>query len=85
MDSLYKFLRSIPLRRGPDRWVAGICGGIAAKFGWDPTLVRIGTLLLFLLPGLGLGAYLVVWLLLPWHDGSIALERMVSAGRRSIR
>jgi phage shock protein C len=85
MDTVYKFLRSIPLRRGPDRWVAGVCGGIAAKFGWDPTLVRIATLLLFLLPGLGIGAYLVVWLLLPWQDGSIALERILSASRRSIR
>lgn len=85
MDTVYKFLRSIPLRRGPGRWVAGICGGIAAKFGWDPTIVRIATLLLFLLPGLGIGAYLVVWLLLPWQDGSIALERILSSSRRSIR
>ncbi len=85
MDTVYKFLRSIPLRRGPDRWVAGICGGIAAKFGWDPTMVRIAMLLLFLLPGLGIGAYLAVWLLLPWQDGSIALERILSANRRSIR
>jgi phage shock protein C len=77
MDPLYKFLRSIPLRRGPDRWAAGICGGIAAKFGWDPTLVRIATLLLFLFPGIGIGAYLVLWLLLPYQDGSIVLERLV--------
>lgn len=85
MDSLYKFLRSIPLRRGPDRWVAGICGGIAAKFGWDPAVVRIATLLLFLFPGLGLGAYLVLWLLLPYQDGSIVLERALAGRHRGIR
>ena len=41
MDAFYRTLRSIPYRRGPNRWVAGICGGLSAKFGWDPTLVRI--------------------------------------------
>ena len=62
-------------RRGPHRWVAGICGGLSAKFGWDPTLVRIVVLLSFLLPFIGVGTYLLAWLLLPWQDGSIPLER----------
>jgi phage shock protein C len=78
MDSFYRFLRAIPLRRGPNRWLGGVCGGIAAKFGWDPTLVRIVTLLLFLVPGIGVAGYLVVWLLLPNYDDSIALERLLA-------
>ncbi|MCY1159550.1 MAG: PspC protein [Citricoccus sp.] len=75
MDGFYRTLRSIPYRRGPRRWVAGICGGLSAKFGWDPTLVRIVVLLSFLLPFIGVGTYLLAWLLLPWQDGSIPLER----------
>ncbi|EMY33678.1 PspC domain-containing protein [Arthrobacter crystallopoietes BAB-32] len=78
MDSFYRFLRSLPIRRGPNRWIGGVCGGIAAKFGWDPTLVRIVTLLLFLVPGIGVAGYLVAWLLLPYYDGTIALERLLA-------
>jgi phage shock protein C len=81
MDSFYRFLRAIPLRRSPNRWLGGVCGGIAAKFGWDPTLVRIATLLLFLVPGIGIAGYLVVWLLLPNYDDSIALERLLANKR----
>ncbi|HXF03280.1 MAG TPA: PspC domain-containing protein [Arthrobacter sp.] len=77
METFYRALRSSPIRRGPDRWVAGICGGIAAKFGWDVTWVRIATLLIFLFPGIGVGTYLVLWLLLPKYDGSIALENLL--------
>jgi phage shock protein C len=77
MDQFYATLRSLPLRRGPQRMVGGVAGGIAAKLGWDVTLVRIGVLLSFLLPVVGLGLYLVLWLLIPWHDESIALERLI--------
>lgn len=77
MNEFYRFLRQLPLRRGPGRMVGGICGGIAAKFGWNVTVVRLVTLLLFLLPGIGLVAYAIVWLLLPKYDESIALQRLL--------
>ena len=31
------------LVKGQDRKIAGVCSGIANYFGWDPTWVRIGT------------------------------------------
>ena len=77
MDSFFNSLRSIPFRRGPKRLVAGVAGGIADKFGWDVTLVRIGLLLSFLLPILGIPLYLVAWLLIPAQDDSIALQKMI--------
>ena len=77
MDSFFNSLRSIPFRRGPKRLVAGVAGGIADKFGWDVTLVRIGLLLSFLLPVLGIGAYLVAWLLIPAQDDTIALQKII--------
>ena len=32
------------------------------------------------LPVLGVVAYLVAWLLLPWQDGSIPLQRLLGGG-----
>lgn len=81
MDSVYKTLRSIPFRRGPKRIVGGIAGGIAQATGWDVTLVRIAVLLSFLLPFIGIPLYLVLWLVLPFQDNSIPLQRILNSGR----
>lgn len=49
-----------------DRWIAGVCGGIAARTGLDPTLVRVVAILLALFGHLvGLIAYLAAWALVP--------------------
>lgn len=77
MDKFFNSIRSIPFRRGPKRLVAGVAGGISDKFGWDVTLVRIALLLSFLLPVLGLGAYIVAWLLIPAQDDTIPLQKMI--------
>lgn len=34
------------LYRSNNGMIAGVCGGIADYFGWDPTLVRVGYILL---------------------------------------
>lgn len=78
--SFFNSIRSAGFRRGPARLLAGICGGIAAKTGINVWLVRLLMLLLFALPVIGWGAYLVVWVLTPNQDGSIPLERWL--GRR---
>lgn len=82
METVYRSLRAIPFRRGPKRWVGGICSGLAAKFGWDANLVRLIVLISFLLPVLGIGAYLLAWLLLPWSDDSIALQRLLDSASK---
>lgn len=48
-----------------DRYVAGVCGGLAQTYGWDPAIVRIIALLLVLSAGSGLLVYLVLWLVIP--------------------
>lgn len=47
------------------RVVAGVCAGIADRFGWDRSLVRVLFVVSFLLPGPQLLVYLVLWLLIP--------------------
>ncbi|TKV29452.1 PspC domain-containing protein [Arthrobacter sp. NamB2] len=81
MQSFYRFLRSSPIKRGPGGILGGIASGIAHQYGWRVSYVRIAMLLSFLLPFIGLPLYLVLWLLLPTTDGSIALEKVVSGSR----
>lgn len=82
MESFFDSIRQMTFRRGPHRMLGGICGGIAAATPIPVVIVRIGMLLAFLLPFIGLTAYLIAWLLLPWQDGSIPLERLLSGGQR---
>ncbi|MCC3295066.1 PspC domain-containing protein [Arthrobacter sp. zg-Y411] len=77
MEKFFSVLSSSPVKRSKG-WLGGVCAGIAATYGWDVSLVRIAVLLSFLLPFVGIGTYVVAWLLLPKQDGSILLQRLVS-------
>jgi phage shock protein C len=78
--SIFDGIRKTGFRRGPQRILGGISGGIARSVGWNVWLVRLIVLLSFLLPVLGLGAYAVAWAITPWQDGSIPAARWL--GRR---
>ena len=52
-------------RSRDDRIIAGICGGLAERFGWEPILVRVLAVILAVTTGFLLPVYLVVWLLTP--------------------
>lgn len=52
-------------RSANDAKLAGVCGGVAERWGLDPVLVRVGFVLLALTGGLGVILYLAGWLLLP--------------------
>lgn len=47
------------------RMIAGVCGGIAEHFGWDPSLVRLVAVVSILLPGPQFLAYIIAWLVVP--------------------
>ena len=53
-------------RSRDDKWIAGICGGIAEHTGIDPTLIRV---VLVIATILGAGSliviYLVCWVIIP--------------------
>ncbi|MFJ8579250.1 PspC domain-containing protein [Micromonospora sp. NPDC093277] len=47
------------------RMVAGVCAGLAQRFGLSTNLVRLLFLLSLLLPGTQVIIYLVLWILMP--------------------
>lgn len=54
------------LYRSPDsRVIAGVCGGLGAYFKMDPVWVRIIFILLLFVNGIGLLAYLILWVAVP--------------------
>jgi phage shock protein PspC (stress-responsive transcriptional regulator)/predicted membrane protein len=56
------------------RMVAGVCAGIAQRWGLDLTLVRIVTVVLTLFSGIGIAVYLAAWLLTPSTDSPAPLQ-----------
>src|SRR5205807_5932397 len=51
-------------RSETDRKIGGVCGGLAAHFGIDATLVRVGCVIAALM-GWGILAYVILWIVLP--------------------
>ena len=45
--------------------IAGVCAGLAERFGWSPFAVRLVFLLSCLLPGPQFIVYLVLWVIMP--------------------
>ena len=45
--------------------IAGVCAGIANRFGWSVTLVRVLTVASILIPGPQVIFYIVGWVLIP--------------------
>ena len=54
--------------RSRRRLIAGVCGGLAEHWGVSPTLVRLATLLLALLPGPMWLVYAAAWIVMPDAD-----------------
>ena len=48
-----------------DRWLLGVCGGLARSQGWNPNVVRLVTAVLSIaIPGVSLVPVLVVYIIL---------------------
>jgi phage shock protein PspC (stress-responsive transcriptional regulator) len=45
--------------------IAGVCAGLAQRYGWSTSTVRLVFVLSCLLPGPQFIAYLVLWLVMP--------------------
>ena len=74
-NRFFESMRDSGWYRAQPRVVGGVCSGVAARTGWDMSLVRVLTVLAaFFIPFVPL-AYALCWLLLPEaQDGRIHLE-----------
>ena len=74
-NRFFESMRGSGWYRAQPRVVGGVCSGVAARTGWDMSLVRVLTVLAaFFIPFVPL-AYALGWLLLPEaQDGRIHLE-----------
>lgn len=80
-DGFFGAMRRIGVVRTDDRWIGGVCSGLAQRFGLDPLLVRGIFAATVLIAGFGLVVYGLAWALLPEaRDGRIHLQETV-AGR----
>jgi phage shock protein PspC (stress-responsive transcriptional regulator) len=53
-------------RSRSNKWLAGICGGMAEYFGWDAELLRLlWVLLTFCTVFCGGIVYLILWIIMP--------------------
>ena len=61
MNTGKRFMRSMS-----DRWLAGVCSGIANYFGWDVAILRLVYLVLTLCTAFsGIIIYIILWICMP--------------------
>jgi phage shock protein PspC (stress-responsive transcriptional regulator) len=60
------------VRSRSDRVIGGVCGGLGRYFNLDPTIFRIGAVVLAFVGGAGLLAYIAALLLIPSEDSPAA-------------
>lgn len=54
------------LTRSNNKMIAGVCAGMAEYFDLDPTLVRVGYVLLSIFTAFaGVSVYLILWIVMP--------------------
>jgi phage shock protein C len=57
-------------RSRTEKMVGGVCGGLADYLDIDPTIIRIVWVVVTLMGGAGLLAYLVMWIVVPLEPES---------------
>jgi len=67
-------------RSRSDKKIAGVCGGLAEYFDIDPALVRVAAVVLFLMNGIGLIAYLIAWAAIPWRSSDAPAQASAPGG-----
>jgi phage shock protein PspC (stress-responsive transcriptional regulator) len=75
-QGFFDWVRRLGVQRG-DAWIGGVCGGVGARLGIDPMIVRGIAVVVALLGGPAFLLYALAWLLLPDTQGTIHLERLI--------
>lgn len=77
-NGFFDSLRRLNTPRSQERWIGGVAGGIAARLGVDPLIVRGVFLVITIFGGFGLLVYGLAWALLPEAaDGRIHLQEAI--------
>jgi phage shock protein PspC (stress-responsive transcriptional regulator) len=55
------------VHRSRDKMIAGVCGGLAERFGWSPGRFRLAYVILSIFSAAfpGILVYLVLWIVMP--------------------
>lgn len=61
------------LIRSRDRILGGVCAGIAERYGWDPTMVRVLYVLISIISAGFPGTifYIILWVIMPQEPKQI--------------
>jgi len=70
------------VRRKDGRLVAGVCAGLAAYFGADPTLVRLAFAVLTVFGATGILLYLLAWVVIPEESSGASIADTFFGNRR---
>ncbi len=71
-------------RSTKERIIAGVCGGIAEYFDVDPTLIRLLWILIVLLGGVGIIAYIIASIIIPKNPEEVAEAEGATEGKEDI-
>lgn len=78
LDRLFAALHAAPVRRvRQGKVIAGTAAGLARYFGVDPIVVRVAFVIIAVISGMGITAYLIAWLLLPDDEDTVLLQRAI--------
>ena len=58
-------MASALVRPSHDRWIGGVCSGLARRFGISANTMRLIFVISCLLPGPQFLIYIVLWILMP--------------------
>jgi phage shock protein PspC (stress-responsive transcriptional regulator) len=67
MEGLYRPVRG--------KMIAGVCAGLARRFGMSPNVVRLLAVVSCLLPGPQFVVYIVLWIMMPTESAYHAAQQ----------
>lgn len=83
-EQLSDMWRTRPVRLPDQGHIAGVCAGIAVRYGVDPVLIRVAFAVSAIFGGAGIVLYLAAWVLFTRHGDQVSsLESLVGRGSSS--
>lgn len=67
-----------------DKMIAGICGGMGEYFKIDPVIIRLVFVILAFIQGIGIIAYILLWIIVPMEGKEKPVKEVVKENIREI-